>query len=126
MKKLLLLFSHILTEDQIKDAQKNLNCDEIIYLPKELQEKWSNVNPSKIENNELDKIKEFVEKNINKKDYVLIQGEWGFTYKMINFAKEKGYIPIYSTTKRKSTEIICDDGSLKKTMIFKHVKYKRY
>lgn len=126
MKKLILLFSHKLTKKQIEDAKENLKCDQIIYLPKELQEIWSNVNPEKIENDKLKKIKEFLIKNAVKGDYVLIQGEWGFSYNMINFAKEKEYVPVYSTTKRNAVETIDENGDLKKTMIFKHVKYKLY
>jgi hypothetical protein len=41
MKKYL-LFSHKLTNAQIKDA-KNLGVDEFIYLPEDLQRKFSNV-----------------------------------------------------------------------------------
>jgi len=35
--KLFLLFSHKLTDEQIKDAKDNLGIDEFIYLLKDLQ-----------------------------------------------------------------------------------------
>lgn len=100
MKKLVLLFSHKLTENQTLDAYKFLKCNEIIYLPPELKEKWQNM---KIEQS-LDDFKFFLNKITSKGDYILIQGEWGATYKMINYCKEKKLIPIYSSTEREVKE----------------------
>jgi len=44
-KKLILLFSHQLTPQQLKDANEKLQCNEIIYLPKELLYIWQNITP---------------------------------------------------------------------------------
>ncbi|MBP7139358.1 MAG: hypothetical protein KBA47_00295 [Caldisericia bacterium] len=121
-----LLFSHSLTAIQTKDIFENLKCKEIIKLPKELQEIWSNVNPHIHENEKLDKIKSFLKENGKKGDYVLIQGEWGFTYHMVNFSKDIGLIPVYSTTERVYEEEIQPDGSVKNIHFFKHIKFKEY
>jgi len=51
--KMFLLFSHKLTDEQIKDAKSNLGVDEFVYLPDDLQNKFSNVPP------EIDDIKEY-------------------------------------------------------------------
>ena len=124
--KLFLLFSHVLTELQTEDAEKNLKIDEIIYMPDEIKEIWSNVNPEIFEEAKLNRIKIFLNKNSLKGDFVLIQGEWGFTYHMINYSKNIGLIPIYSTTKRDYREELQTDGTVKNIHYFKHIKYKEY
>ncbi|SJZ81297.1 hypothetical protein SAMN02745174_01624 [Cetobacterium ceti] len=126
MATMFLFFSHKLTKDQIISAKRDLNCENLVYLPEKLQNLWSNI-PAKEEGyGYLPKFKKFILDNYKKGDYALIQGDWGYTYKMINFCKEIGIIPVYSTTERNSKDIINDDGSISKISLFKHVIYKCY
>lgn len=126
MTTMFLLFSHKLTNDQIVSAKEDLNCENLVYLPEELQNLWSNIPPTEEGYEYLVKFKNFILNNYKKGDYVLIQGDWGYTYHMINFCKEIGVIPVYSTTERNSKDIINNDGSISKISLFKHVIYKRY
>lgn len=126
MSKMFLLFSHKLTNDQIIGAKNELSCDKLIYLPENLQNIWSNVSPDKYEDIKLSEIKYFLFENCQKGDFVLIQGEWGYTYNMVNFCKKLELIPVYSTTIRDSKEVLNSDGTISKTSIFKHVMYKKY
>ena len=96
MKKIILLFSHTLTEPQRKELIENWNCDEIIYMPNKLKNNWMNV----VDDVDVNQFKKFLLDNLQKGDYVLIQGEWGLTYNMINFAKENSFIPLYAGTTR--------------------------
>ena len=124
--RMFLLFSHKLTDEQIKDAKENLRVDEFIYLPKDLQEKFSNI-PT-----EIDDIKEyskifidFLEKNASKEDYILIQGDFGVVFWVVEYCRENNLKAVYATTKRvvKEKEI---DGKVVKISEFKHVKYRFY
>lgn len=126
MAKMFLFFSHKLTEEQIISAKKDLNCNEFIYLPEDLQKLWSNISAYEQNYKYLEKFKEFILKNYNENDYILIQGEWGYTYQLVNFCKGIKIIPIFSTTERNATETINKDGSISKKSIFKHVLYKKY
>lgn len=126
MKKIFLLFSHTLTTDQEKDLKEHHGIEEMIYLPSNLQDIWSNVDPEIIEDEKLQEVLDYVISNSKKKDYVLIQGEWGFVYKSIDFFKENKRVPIYSTTKRDVVETTQPDGTIIKKSIFKHIKYKKY
>lgn len=126
MKKLLVLFSHKLTEAQILDAKENLNISSIISLPNELQIIWSNVNPFSDDKSSLYKIHLFINKALCNGDYALVQGEWGYVYDTVNFCKENNIIPIYATTERVVSESTQEDGTIEKTSIFKHVMFKRY
>ena len=121
-----LFFSHKLTEEQIKDAKENLGVKEFIYLPKDLQEKFSNVPP------EIDNIKEysldfieFLKKNVSKEDYVLIQGDFGIVFWLVEYCKENNLKAVYSTTKRISKEKNID-GKVVKISEFKHIKFRKY
>ena len=122
---LFLFFSHKLTPAQIKDAKKS-GIIKFIYLPENLQKLWSSV-PPELEN--LDKyIKpfyDFLDKNAKKGDFVLIQGDFGLSCKLAFYAKEKGLIPVYSTTKRKAAEIK-KGGKIIKTSEFIHIRFRKY
>jgi len=124
--KMFLLFSHKLTEDQIKDAKDNLGVKEFVYLPDDLQKKFSNVPP------ELDDIKkysgvfiDFLKNNAKKEDFVLIQGDFGIVFNVVEFCKENNLKAVYSTTKRMVKEKIID-GKVVKISEFKHIKFRRY
>ena len=121
MKKIILLFSHTLTEPQVKELKENWNCNEIIYMSDELKNNWMNVS----DNTDINQFKKFLLDNLRKKDYVLIQGEWGLTYNMINFAKENNFIPLYAGTTRNVTEYKERDKVIKNS-IFSHTTFKKY
>ena len=122
-KRLILLFSHQLTPQQLKDAKETLQCNKIIYLTDELLYKWQNITPE----TDIQIFKDFLVENAKVGDYVLIQGEWGTTYNMVNFAKEKNMIPIYSSTARKVIEEKSgSDNRVIKTSIFEHKGFYRY
>jgi len=127
MAKMLLIFSHRLTEEQVKEAKKNFNVTEFVYLPEDLQYIWSNV-PPEGEFNEryLDGIKSFLISNSNENDYVLVQGEYGATYLMVKWCFENNLIPIYSTTKRVYEFTKNDDETIENKHIFKHVSFRLY
>ena len=124
--KMFLLFSHKLTSEQIKDAKENLGVKEFVYLPKDLQERFSNVPP------EIDDIKEyskifinFLEKNASSEDYVLIQGDFGIVFWVVEYCRENNLKAVYATTKRVVKEEVID-GKVIKISEFKHVRFRYY
>jgi len=126
MSKMFLFFSHKLTDEQIKDAKENLKIKEFVYLPKDLQEKFSNVPP------EIDDIKkyseifiDFIKNNMKKEDFALIQGDFGVVYHLVDFCKKNNLKAIYSTTKRISKEKEVN-GKIVKVSEFKHIKFRFY
>ncbi len=112
--------------DQIRDAQENFGVCDFIRLPQELQKKWSNV-PAKLENldNFMVDFENFVKANAKEGDFALVQGDFGVTYKMIEFCKKEGIRAVYATTKRIAKEMIAD-GRVVKNSIFKHVRFREY
>jgi len=123
--KMLLLFSHKLTQEQIRDAER-MGIKSFISLPEDLQKKWSNV-PAEIENLDeyIKAFYDFVEAEAIAGDYVLIQGDFGMCCKMAGFCKQKGLVPVYATTKRVAKEIKKGDKVVKISE-FKHIRYRKY
>ncbi|MBZ4663987.1 MAG: hypothetical protein JG776_1702 [Caloramator sp.] len=125
--KLILLFSHKLTDEQIREAEDELKVEEFIYLPQELQYIWSNIPPEgELPIYIIDKFKRFIIDNAKQGDYILIQGDFGATNHMVQWAKEKGFVPIYATSKREYKSITNEDGSITNVHIFRHINFRRY
>ncbi|BBM57442.1 hypothetical protein JMUB4039_1421 [Leptotrichia trevisanii] len=124
-KKVLLVFSHQLTENQEKELIEGYGVKQIESLPEELQNMWSNVSIKKDYKENQEKIKKFVKENFGKKDIILIQGNWGYTYNLVKWSIENGLIPVYSYTER-NVEEIKDGENVKKISYFKHVKFIEY
>ncbi|MBF4805986.1 MAG: hypothetical protein HXM47_05270 [Pseudoleptotrichia goodfellowii] len=125
-KKALLVFSHELTENQIGELIKDFEVKKIEKLPEEIQKIWSNVDSEDETYEEnLEKIKEFIEKNNQKGDVLLIQGNWGYTYNLVKWAFEREFTPIYSFTKR-DVEEIKEGENIKKISYFKHERFRKY
>jgi len=127
MKKMVLLFSHKLTASQKEDIENSLRVTEIISLPPKLQTLWSQVPTDRdlIFVDYMSDIEKFLIDNLDSGDFVLIQGDFGATYYMVNSSKMQGYIPLYSVNKRIAKEFI-EDGIVKKYSEFKHEFFREY
>jgi len=126
MKKMLLFFSHKLTDSQKADAKRSWGVEEFLYLPSDLQSLFSNVPP------ELESLKEyakpltgFLKKNSKEGDMALIQGDFGLVNILVKEAEKNGVIPVYSTTKREAVEKEIEGKSVKISK-FEHIRYRRY
>ena len=74
IKKALLVFSHEMTENQEKELNKTYGAEKVEKLPEDLQRIWSNVSIKKDYEENLEKIKEYIEKKFNTNDIMVIQG----------------------------------------------------
>ena len=127
MKNMFLLFNHTITGAQETDAWENLDVRRIISLPAYLETTWNQIPPDLAEiDNHLDSVKKWLAEQSEKGDYVLIQGDFGACFIMVNFAFQNSLIPVYSTSRREAEEKLDTDGSVKLTHHFKHVAFRRY
>jgi hypothetical protein len=126
MKKMFLLFSHNLTNYQINVAKSNLGIENFVYMSDDLQRAWSNI-PSELLflKEYLRPFRNFLAENSEYGDVVLIQGDFGTVYQMVNFAKDLGLKAVYATTKRVVEEIIVEGKTVKKS-IFEHRRFREY
>lgn len=126
-RKMGLIFSHKLTEAQIKDAEKSLGVREFKYMPDNLRDIWSSI-PEDLEDIKsiLRPIEGWILDNFLEGDYILVQGDFGATYRMVNFIKDRYMIPVYSTSSRDSKDIHMEDGRVKSERVFSHKLYREY
>jgi len=126
MKKMVLVFSHQLTDIQKKDAKESFGVEEFIYLPNDLQQLWSAI-PSELEDisDYLKPIRDFLKENIQKDDISLVQGDFGATCAIASFVKSIGGVALYATTKRNVQEKEVD-GKIVKTSIFEHIRFRKF
>lgn len=125
-KNFLLVFSHTLTKTQLKDA-KSMGITKFIYLPEDLQNIWSNIcAEGNLPISDLERIVEWINLNSNRGDFVLVQGDFGATYYIVNKCFEMGLVPVYSTTKRIASEENISESKVGKQSIFEHVSFRKY
>jgi len=125
-KKMLLLFSHQLTQKQKEDAIRIWGVEEFISLPESLQCIWSDISPDLASLEDyLKPIKAFVDEASNENDLILIQGDFGASYMMVNESKKRNLTPVYATTQRVVEECIDGDKKVKKS-IFEHRRFRKY
>ena len=125
--KLILLFNHSLTEDQIADAKTSLGVGDIVNLTPDLKTLWADLPPDLPEiANYLAPLKDWLNSSASSGDYVLIQGDFGACFLMVKYSFEKKLVPIYSTTRRAAKESLQKDGAIKITRNFKHVMFRKY
>jgi len=127
MPKMLLVFSHELTEDQEEDAKNALGVNKFLYMPDDIKRLWINIPPTLASLKKyLQPVKSWIKENAEKGDYVLIHGDFGAVYLIVNYAFSQSLIPIYATTERKAVEKTMPDGIVKIERIFKHKMFRRY
>jgi hypothetical protein len=127
MSTLFLLFNHQLTPLQESDAQASLGAERIVPLPPELQELWGNIPPGLLElRSYLEPLRTWLGTQTQIGDYVLIQGDFGACWLMVNFAFDQGLVPVYSTTRREAEEEHNPEGKVRLTHHFQHQIFRRY
>jgi hypothetical protein len=127
MCKMLLLLSHKLTEDQKEDANTALGVREFLALPDDIQNLWMQIPPTKpLLSEYLEPIRSWIKENADHGDYVLIHGDFGAVYLMVNYAFSASLIPVYATTERMVVEKLMPDNVVKSERLFKHKIFRRY
>jgi len=123
---MILLFSHQLTENQKEDAHQNWDIESFIALPEKLQKLWSNIDPDlESVSDYLDPVRTFLESTAEEGDVILIQGDFGACYNLVEHTKSSNMLPVYATTRRLIEEYTENGKSIKKS-IFEHRRFRRY
>ena len=123
---LYLLFNHTLTAEQEKDAYLSLGIKNITTLPDACLSVWKNISPSQEKLIPmLSPIKKYLKTTLKQGDYLLVQGDFGATYIVVQEALALGVVPVYATTKRHTVEKKIE-GKTIKTSIFEHVMFRKY
>lgn len=127
MPDLFLIFNHRIKPLQEEDARRSLNVVRIVDLPADLRELWCSIPPEIPQiASYLQPIQKWLQINASKSDFVLIQGDFGGCFLMIQFAFDQGLVPIYSTTGRDAVEEQVSHEEVVLTHRFRHVIFRKY
>lgn len=125
MPKTFCLLNHELTQKQIAELSERFASKEIVYPDEKLSKFWSQIPP---EENNAGIIKEVVlwlKNNARAGDVFIIQGEFGSTFTLVDYALKSGLIPVYATTRRIAKETR-EGETVRREYIFEHVCFKKY
>lgn len=126
-KKMFLVFSHSLTQEQKNEARKVWGVTHFLPLPEHLQQIWSQIPVDQKEISDvLCPIRQWLENESGRHDIALIQGDFGATWLMVDFALKAKLVPVYSVTQRHAREEVQPDGSIKNIHIFNHKMFRPY
>jgi hypothetical protein len=127
MRRMFLLFSHTLTREQEEDARTALMVDEFVYLPADLQGKWSAFDPAtETIALQLEQLRRYVDENCGPDDLCLVQGDFGAVFSLVSHLRERGVKAYYSTTRRVFEGETMPDGSARNSHLFRHVRFREY
>ena len=127
MPTLFILFNHTLTPAQEADARQSLGAADIVEPPADIRRLWAGVPPEEDGLDEyLAPVRAWLDSVAAAGDFVLVQGEFGATFLMVNHCRANGYVPVYSTTRREAEEERLPDGSVRVRHVFSHVRFRAY
>ncbi len=127
MADLFLLFHHLLTEAQAAEARRELGVDKIIKPPAALSRIWADIPPEPESISDiLEPVFTWIDNNISEGDFLLVQGDFGACYLVLQHISSSGIIPVYSTTMRQASENRLDDNTVNLTHTFRHVRFRTY
>jgi len=127
MSAIFLLFNHKLTRQQEEDMQCSLGVNKFVVPPPEIAALWSQIPPQITELTPyLTPVRQWLRLNSTEGDYLLVQGDFGAVYLMVDFAFKIKLKPVYSTTERVAAENILEDNCVEIKHIFRHVGFRHY
>ena len=125
MPKTFCLLNHELTQKQIAELNERFGSQEIFYPKEELSKLWTQILPEESNDQIIKEVVFWLENNASPKDIFVIQGEFGSTFTLVDFALKKGLIPLYATTRRIAKETR-NGETVHREYVFEHVCFKKY
>lgn len=127
-ENMFLMFNHSLSKNQETDAQNIWGTQlQFIELPTQLKALWAQIPADKKGLfDTLAPFRKWLEKESCPNDVVLIQGDFGATWLMVQYALDNSLVPVYSVTVRQAREETVSDGTVKNTHFFKHQMFRLY
>jgi hypothetical protein len=119
------LLNHVLTANQIGELKNDFGVERIMYPEPELSAAWSNIPTEKTLT--ADHLLPFSRwlSAANKGDVVILQGEAGAAFALVDFCLSRGLVPLHSVTRRIARESREGEKVLR-SQVFEHVCFRRY
>lgn len=125
MKRFFNVTNHNMTESQIADAKSALQAEEIVNLPEELKKIWGQVPP--VDTNEvkvrLQPVLDWLEQQVSVGDFCMVAGS-RTAVAFVDLQIRSKATAVESCTERKVQEVQNPDGTVSKTAIFEHIRFR--
>jgi hypothetical protein len=117
--------NHGLTERQKAELAVDFACASLIYPPEELAARWRDVSTAK--DLILAWLKPFTDwlAGAQAGDVVVIQGEAGFSFALVDFALQRGLVPVHAVSRRIGKESRNGEKVVRQYE-FEHICFRRY
>lgn len=127
MFNLYTLLNHQLTTEQHNNIISFFNSEAVITSPPAVvSDYWCNVNPNgSLSDTGISTVFDWL-KTISKDSAIIVQGEYGATYMVVDWCIKNGIAVYYITTNRNADEQTNTDGSSTITRIFRHAGLRKY
>jgi hypothetical protein len=121
------VLNHQLSPEQREDARRRWGVYEFLTMPPHLAATWANIDPhGALDLDVATAIVDWVRSVAPVGSPVVVQGEAGMTFEVVNRLIVAGYVPVYATSERKVVETVLPDGSTETRRIFEHVQFRAY
>ena len=125
MPKIFCLLNHELTPNQTAELYASFGAGSIMYTPAEIAALWSEIpTDSGLTKACLEPFTAWL-REAAAGDVVVLQGEFSASFALIDFALNKGLIPVCAVTKRIAREIR-EGEKVQRNYIFEHICFRRY
>ena len=125
MKKSYLLLNHTLTENQVADLLENWHVDAIEETSEPIKVFWSQIQAgSEIKKSDLKLVVDWLD-GAKEGDIIVLQGEFGSTFALVDYALLTKLVPVHSVTRRVASETR-DGEKVFRNYVFEHVCFRKY
>lgn len=131
-RKAIVILNHPLSPEQIEDLSRtwDVNSDAIITFPSELKQLWANIPPEADDMQVCMHVQPIInwarsrDIGLLPGDMIIIGGELVALLAVIA-GMDKDILSVCATTRRESVEKTMPDGSVQKTNVFRHVRFRQ-
>lgn len=126
MNKFFNITSHIMTEGQVADAKATLKVEEVVNMPDDLKKIWGQVPPTADTaevKRHLQPVLDWLEQQVSVGDFCMVAGS-RTAVAFVDLQIRSKAQAVESCTERKVRETANPDGTVTKTAVFEHVRYR--
>lgn len=125
MPKTFCLLNHILTQKQLDELNNKFGSAEVVYPQESLARLWAQIPPEKSNSEIIESVVRWLKDNAESGDFFIVQGEFGSTFTLVDYALKNSLVPIYATTRRIAKESRSGE-TVRREYVFEHVCFKKY
>ena len=126
MPRTFCLLNHKLTPRQLEELEVEFQSAEVVCSPEALSRKWSQIHPEESREMVVEAVVGWLQDNhAQPGDLFVVQGDFGCTFTLVDYALQRGMVPLYATTIRIARESR-NGEQVHREYIFEHSGFRRY